>query len=246
MYRDGSMLTTNSGPEIHALPSDDPRLRDPLLTFREAAGYLGVPLATFHSWARSQGGASGNGPVVLALKDGRSSRAIPFIGLVEGYVLQAFRRAGVPVRRIRPALARLDEDVGVQHALASRHLYTDGCEVLYDYAPHLGEDVVRSLTVVRSGQNVFPEIVSEYLTRVSWDQADWPRGLRLPAFREATVVVDLTRAFGRPLLEHGGARVEDILDRFRGGDGLAAIAEDFDVPLRECEDVVRVALAQAA
>lgn len=245
MYRDGSMLTTNA-PGLQALPSDDPRLRDPLLTFREAAGYLGVPLATFHSWARSSGGSSGKGPVVLALEDGKSSRVIPFIGLVEGYVLQAFRKAGVPVRRIRPSLARLDEEVGVRHALASRHLYTDGCEVLYDYAAHLGEDVVRSLTVVRSGQNVFPEVVSQYLTRVSWDQGDWPLRLQLPAFREATVVVDLARAFGRPLLEHGGARVEDILDRFRGGDRLTAIAEDFGVPLGECEDVVRVALAQAA
>ncbi len=245
MYRDGSMSTT-VGRGLRPLASDDPRLRDPLLTFREAAGYLEVPLSTFHSWARSAGGAPESRPVVLALPDGRSSRVIPFIGLVEGYVLQAFRKAGVPVRRVRPALARLDEEIGVRHALASRHLYTDGCEVLYDYAAYLGEDVVRSLTVVRSGQNVFPEVVSQYLTRVTWDQGDWPRGLLLPAFREATVVVDLDRAFGRPLLEHGGARVEDILDRFRGGDGLSAIAEDFGVPLGECEDVVRVALAQAA
>ncbi|MGH7665815.1 MAG: DUF433 domain-containing protein [Candidatus Dormibacteria bacterium] len=233
-------------PSLHPLSDEDPRVTDPLLTFREASGYLGVPLSTFHSWTRSSGPQPDGRPVVLSLADGGSSRAIPFIGLVEGYVLQAFRGAGVPVRRIRPALARLDEEIGIRHALASRHLYTDGCEVLYDYAAHLGDDLLRSLTVVRSGQNVFPEIVAGYLSRVSWDEQDWPHGLRLPAFRAATVVVDPARAFGRPMLEHGGARVEDVLDRFRGGDGLAAIARDFEVPLEECEDVVRVALAQAA
>ena len=45
---------------------------------------------------------------------------------------------------------------------------------------------------------------------------------------------------------HGGARVEDLVDRFRAGDGFAEIAADFDVPSGEVEDVIRVALRLAA
>lgn len=37
------------------------------------------------------------------------------------------------MQRIRPALAELERDIGIAHALASRKLYTDGAEVLYDY-----------------------------------------------------------------------------------------------------------------
>jgi hypothetical protein len=59
---------------------------------------------------------------------------IPFIGLAEGLVLAATRRSGVPLQRIRPALERLDEEFGLAHALASQRLYTDGAEMLFDYA----------------------------------------------------------------------------------------------------------------
>jgi PIN like domain len=37
------------------------------------------------------------------------------------------------------------------------------------------------------------------------------------------LVVDPERAFGQPLVVHGGARVEDLVDRFRAGDGVADI-----------------------
>ncbi len=59
---------------------------------------------------------------------------MPFIGFAEAYVLSVFRRAGVPMQRIRPAVEVLSSGIGVDHALASRRLYTDGAEVLYDYA----------------------------------------------------------------------------------------------------------------
>jgi len=59
---------------------------------------------------------------------------VPFIGLAEGYVLAALRKAGVSLQRIRPALNHLQRELGLEHALASRRLYTDGAEVLYDYA----------------------------------------------------------------------------------------------------------------
>jgi len=53
------------------------------------------------------------------------------------------------------------------------------------------------------------------------------------------VVVDPTVAFGLPLVVHGGARVEDLVDRFQAGDSGADIAADFSVPGGEVEDVIR-------
>lgn len=71
-------------------------------------------------------------------------RVIPFIGLAEGLVLAAFRQAGVPLQRIRPAIAQLPQEPGLRHALASKSLDTDGAEVLYDYAEHAGDTRRRS------------------------------------------------------------------------------------------------------
>jgi uncharacterized protein (DUF433 family) len=70
--------------------------------------------------------------------------------------------------------------------------------------------------------------------------------VQLPAYRHAEVVVDPQVAFGLPLVVHGGARVEDLVDRFIAGDSVADIADDFGVPPDEVEDVIRVATRAAA
>lgn len=38
------------------------------------------------------------------------------------------------MQRVRPAVDALARELGLEHALAGRRLYTDGAEVLYDYA----------------------------------------------------------------------------------------------------------------
>jgi len=111
----------------------------------EAARYLNVPASTLATWAKGYRRRSAGRPDLTGARVLTTVRAhgrgpvIPFVGLAEGLVLTAMRSAGGPLQRIRPALTRLDEELGLQHALASGRLYTDGGEVLYDYAER-GED----------------------------------------------------------------------------------------------------------
>jgi uncharacterized protein (DUF433 family) len=79
-----------------------------------------------------------------------------------------------------------------------------------------------------------------------YDGDGWAARIQLPAYTIADVIVDPEREFGQPLVVHGGARVEDLVDRFRAGDGVADIAEDFGVPKGEVEDGIRVATRLAA
>ena len=51
---------------------------------------------------------------------------VPFVGFTEAFVLGALRGAGVPMQRIRPAVAKLSAEIGLDHALASQRVYTDG------------------------------------------------------------------------------------------------------------------------
>jgi uncharacterized protein (DUF433 family) len=116
--------------------------------------------------------------------------------------------------------------------------------VIFDYAKHAGDRAL--LTVVRTGQQHFEEVMRGYLKRITYGDDGWAQQLRLPAYVTAEVLVDPRQAFGQPLVVHGGARVEDVVDRFQAGDGFADIAEDFGVPAAEVEDVIRVALRLAA
>lgn len=224
------------------LTNDDPRLVRPIFTLREAAGHLGMPPSTVHEWAR---GRKRSNPLITVFAARGREATVPFIGFAEAYVLSAFRRARVPMQRIRPAIEVLRDTIGVEHALASEKLFTDGAEVLYDYASRRDQDLLE-LTVVRTGQHQFTEVVKDYLQRVTYGSDGWATQLRLPTYSRADVVVDPQRAFGLPLMVHGGARVEDLVDRFIAGDGVAEIADDFGVPADEVEDVIRVATRAAA
>jgi hypothetical protein len=85
----------------------------------EAAGYLSVPPSTLTAWAygyeRRQPGtrASRAKPIITAVRPQRSGEpSVPFVGLAEAYALAAFRCAGVPMQRIRPAIDALGRELG--------------------------------------------------------------------------------------------------------------------------------------
>jgi uncharacterized protein (DUF433 family) len=228
----------------------DLRFEEPLYTVAEAAAYLRVPRTTFATWAhgysrRRQGGRATSAlPAITAITAGRREPEIPFIGLAEGMALAAFRSSGIPLQRIRPALEVLKAELGLDYALASKRLFSDGAEILYDYATKEGDQGLRSLTVVRTRQRVFAPVIQNYLRRITYAQDGWARRLRLPV--SESVIVDPERAFGQPIFENGAVRVEDVLGRFQAGDSLLGVAYDFGVPVEDVEEVVRVALESAA
>lgn len=225
------------------LRADDPRIARAIFTLRETAAYLGTPKSTVQWWARPPDHKK---PLITCFPRRGKQATVPFVGFAEAYVLTSFRRAGVPLQRIRPAVDVLTNEIGIEHALASKRLYTDGAEVLYDYAERRGDDEVGELVVVRTQQRQFAEIVESYLKRIHYAGDGWASSVRLPTYEHAEVVVDPKVAFGLPLVVHGGARVEDLVDRFQAGDSVAEIAADFDVPPAEVEDVIRLATRAAA
>jgi len=234
--RDLASIATSTGPLGH----DDPRLSVALFTLRESAAYLHTPVSTLHAWAHPKDGE----PLVTVLPRAGRQATVPFVGFAEAFVLSALRGAGVPMQRIRPAVTKLSDEIGLDHALASQRVYTDGAELIFDYATQSDDEALP--TVVRTGQQHFAQVIRDYLKRITYGDDGWAQRLHLPAYAKADVTVDPRQAFGQPIVVHGGARVEDLVDRFQAGDGFAAIASDFSVPAEEVEDVIRVALRLAA
>lgn len=228
----------------------DLRFTQPLYTYAQAGRYLGVAPSTFATWARGyerrfpdRDRPVVKGPIITALDDAPPNQPrVPFIGLAEGMIVAAFRRRGLPMQRIRPAVKVLKEKIGLDHALASRKLYSDGAEILYDFADRYDEDELRQLVVVRSGQQVFHEVVQDYLERITYDKDGLARRLFLPITRERLIQVDPKLAFGQPVFVHGGAPLDSMRSRVRAGEPIASVAEDFQVP----EPELREALSSAA
>ena len=131
-------------------------------------------------------------------------------------------------------VARAPAEIGLEHTLASSRLYSDGAEVLFDLAeanegsPAAG--VAKELVVIRSGQRVFTEVVSDYLTRIEYGADGYASLIHLPGYRTREVVADPQRSFGQPIFVNGGARVADVIDQFQAGESLNDLADDFGVP----------------
>ena len=105
--------------------------RVPLYSQGEAAGMLGLPQSTFNHWASGYDTVSGRRmPAFITIERPGRGYTVPFVGLAEAWIVRAFTKAGVPVSRIRPALEELRTQIGVEHALASDRLKTDGAEIL--------------------------------------------------------------------------------------------------------------------
>ena len=230
----------------------DDRFTVPLYTLSEAATYLRVPRATLTTWAdgyehhrrdRAVARTVSGAPVITAVDQAHRGHArLPFIGIAEAYVLNAFRQAGVPMQRIRPSLNWLVEHVG-PHALASKNLYTDGAEVLWEFAQQTGQDspdaaFARGLIVPRSGQYVFKEIVEHYLRQISFADDNYANVIRLPRYQHANVVLDPKRGYGQPVFGNSGIRVADAIGPLRAGESFDAVAEDYGVPVSELRDAL--------
>lgn len=239
--------------------AQDIRFDRPLYTLAEAARYVRVPQSTYHEWARGyvrrfpdRPTVEGD-PVITAMRGRRGQPVIPFIGLAESMVLAAFRQRvknRVSLHEIRKAIRKLEHDFGIEHALASRNLYTDGASILYDYAQsdaangHAAQ--LSGLTRVVDGQRVFHEVVADYLERITYGPDGFATELVLPYTDRKLLTVRPGRAGGRPVFVHGSAPLDDVVSRWRAGDRLADVARDFGVPVEDVEDAVRVAVAEAA
>ncbi len=228
---------------MSAVLERDIRFSEPLYTPDEAAQYLRLPASTFETWVkgysrrRLTGHATVSPGFVHALPSTRPGQPIiPFIGLAEGLAARAFKDAGVPTHEIRDVLPIIQQELGVEYALATKRIYTDGHRILLDYAKQSSKP---ELAVVRSQQGVIYEVLQRYLRRVEYDSSGYASRLTLPGSERDVLTIDPNYSFGKPVVIQGNARMVDILDRFAAGESVEEIADDFEVEPRDVVDIVR-------
>jgi len=193
----------------------------PMYSQSNVAQIVRAAPSTINRWAI---GDSSHPPLITVTSSGQGL-TVPFVGLAEAFVLNAFRKAGLPMQRIRPAVEILKHGMGVEHALANNLLLTDGSEILY----RDGDDLDRRLVVLRSGQAVFNEVVTDYLKSIDFANSGYAKALRLPQYPSLDVRVDPTINGGRPTLAGRGIAIDDVLGRIRAGEEPSSVAYDYDL-----------------
>lgn len=219
----------------------DELLLIPLYSQSEAAGMLNMPQSTFNHWATGYETASGNRkPGFITVERPGRGYTVPFVGLAEAWVVRAFTKAGVPVSRIRPALEKIRTEIGIEHALASDRLKTDGVEILWDLRHANADFDDDRLVVARNGSTMFGEVVREHLKQIDYRNG-FAGQIRIPRADGADYTIDPAINYGQPTLSDYGIRLDDIIDRVRAGDTIEAVAADFDLPHETVSNLVLTA-----
>ncbi len=220
----------------------DLRFEPGLYSLPEASRLASVPRRTLTNWVRGY-----RYPV-----DGRTAKARPvvrpperdalsFVNLMEALALAGYREAGVPMQRVRKALDFAARVIEHPHILASERLLTDGKDLFWEYQERSRNGELDLVNLSRQGQKVFPEAVMRYLQQVEWGSDRfatrwWPGAER----GRGRVVVDPHRAFGAPVLAGTGIRTEDLFSRFRAGEPIEELAQDYGVKLGDVEAAIRI------
>jgi uncharacterized protein (DUF433 family) len=222
------------------LPAEDARVADPLYTMAEAALFLGQNAETFRTWVR---GGKGSPSIISANVGHRGDPIIPFIGLAEGAAAAVMRRVpGISTKYIKRAVAAIREETGLFHAFASRTLFLHGAKIL---AERVQEDGTTRLIEVVSKNAVFKPVVEAGLKQVfSYDESGWADSIILPTGRPVARVRPQV-ASGQPLTIRGGARVIDIIERFRA-ESFGEIAADYAMPVEDVEEIIRAFYSREA
>jgi uncharacterized protein (DUF433 family) len=210
----------------------------------QAALYLGVSETTLRQWVLgrpypTRAGADFSEPLIKLPDPGKPW--LSFTNLVEAYVLASLRREHrIKMHKIREALRYLEKKLESEHPLASEQLESFGGSLFikkYGQLIDLPED----------GQTAIEEVLRPYLRRIEHDSSGFAERF-FPIRRTGDVdsprivVIDPYISFGKPTVAGTGVSVAILIGRFRSGETLGEIAEDYDMSLQQAEEAIRYGL----
>lgn len=204
----------------------------PAYTPAVVAHHLCLPITTVRYWAL------GRDPYkpVIALADERA-HLLSFRNLVEIHVLSAVRRRhAVTLPAVRKAVEYLRRAFSSMHPLSDEQMKTDGKHLFVEKFGQL-------INASEEGQLAMEELLEAHLKRVERDDSGLPVRLfpftRLRPEGPQSVVIDPRVQFGRPCITGTGVPTAVVVERFKAGEALKSLADDYRREVSDIEEAIR-------
>lgn len=216
----------------------------PAYMLHEAARYTGVPFNTLRSWVSgryysTEGGKKHSAPLII--RPTKNGGLLSFTNLIEAHVLNAIRRKhSVAMPRVRKALDFLSKRFQSNHPLAEHDFETDGIDLFVEKFGEL-------INVSQGGQIAMKEMLRLYLKRIERDEDGLAKQL-FPFTRSALaenvddpkiVSINPRVSFGKPVIAGTGIPTSIIAERYKTGESIAEIADDYGRKQIEIEEAIR-------
>jgi uncharacterized protein (DUF433 family) len=206
----------------------------PVYSLAEVAYFLEIPKPTLHSWTRAKVDSKGITQEPLIVPADRTEALFSFYNLIESHILSVTTKTHkVKVSAVRSAMQELLA-TGMatgNHPLLSREFHTDGKDIFVKL-------IENTVNLSRRGQYALKPIMDEYLLRIERDDAFKPKKL-YPAKQQNKIVAMIpTVSSGRPVIDGTGIPVASIWNRYRAGDSVEFIADDYDIAETQVEGAI--------
>jgi uncharacterized protein (DUF433 family) len=216
----------------------------PTYSIRDAARYLTIPAGTLRSWLHGryypvEGGKRYFEPLIQ--RPNPSVPQLSFINLVEAHVLRVIRRDyQIRLDKVRIALDYLEREFNLPHPIARAKFNTDGVDLFV-------ESVGRLINASKDGQLVMQQTLQHLLQRVEWDENGIAKKLFLLTRRQTqnnpkVLVIDPRLSFGRPVLVGTGTPTSVMAERYKAGESIDDLAEDYGCDRLQIEEAIRCEL----
>lgn len=216
------------------------KYRDPLLTPQETARHLQIPESTMYYWLREQ--AAGAPLVHRVTPEKRGWPSVPFVAVVEAYVLRTLRvDHRLKKSTVRDAAAAIREDFRTPYGLATKRIATDGVDIFIE---HAGRELARAF----DGQAPIKEMIQSRLKYITWDATgETPDRLQLRQYSDvAPVIIDPRFAWGSPIIESNRVPVDAVVNLWRAGESITTVADEYGLTYEQAEAICRTATEPAA
>lgn len=228
-------------PRLHLMDDAASLLNRPTYGFPEVDSLLSLSPGTARRWIDGYE-RDGNWYDPVVRVEPLRNEVVVWGEFVEARLLAEYRDAGVPMRRLRPAVMRLREEFGhFPLAHAAPLLDVEGRELVRAIQREVSLEERLQFVVVRNNQTMLADRSRRFVEVAEYGNDETRVVVRLhplPDLRE--VVFDPLRRSGQPVVR--AVPTEVIAEQIRAGDNVATIVEAYDLEEAQVEAAIRYEL----
>lgn len=169
---------------------------------------------------------------------------VSFLQLAEIIVVARYRkRSGrqIKLQRLRQAHAFARQQLGIDWPFASETIKFQGGHIIHEFEATHPDEGTRQIAIDEDGIYVLPLDFRDTLELFDFDGTDTLALRFYPLGKQTPVVVDPEHAAGLPTFAGTNVRIETVIDRWKSGQTIAELEEDFEIPSSAIEAVLQAA-----
>ncbi|MBN2238466.1 MAG: DUF433 domain-containing protein [Dehalococcoidales bacterium] len=210
----------------------------PLYTYQEAAHLAKVSPSTVRNWLLGYSTKRGDIAPLFTYPSQKENAMVSFIELIEIVVAATFRKAEkIPFQTVRKAYDNARKEFNVEYPFAHFNLAALGGHIVHSIREEKGN--ISRQTLDSLEQWSLPLAVTDILS--TFDYLTELVNRWYPVGKEIPIVIDPRISTGLPTIIERGVTVSTIHKRFKLGQHIDFISQDFEIDKDIIEEAIRYA-----